>query len=180
MRRTAAAAALALIALAGAPAVRVLSPSASAQDKDKDKEQKDKDAERRKKEEEEERKKREKARLEKAITAIANSFAAKDVRAVLVNVADDAKVVLRLSETDKKGEGKAYSKEQARGVLEAFFKDWKIIRVDTRSISADQNVASFPLELFKAGADGEKKGSRLRIKVGTEDRHPLVKLVVEW
>jgi hypothetical protein len=180
VRRRAVAAALALLALAGAPAFRALAPAAAAQDKDKDKEKKDKDAERKKKEEEEERKKREKARLEKAITAIANGFAAEDASAVLLNVADDAKVVLRLAETDKKGES-SYSKDQAKGVLDAFFKAWKVIRVDTGSMSVDQNVASFPLELFKDSAEGTKMGKRLRIKVGSaEDRHPLVKLVVEW
>jgi hypothetical protein len=179
MRRAAAAAVLALFALAGAPALRALAPDAAAQDKDKDQE-KEKEAERKRKEEEE-RKKREKARLEKAILAIANGFGAKDVNAVLLNVADDATVELRLRETDKKKEQCSFSKTHARGVLDAFFKDWRIIRVDTRSISVDQDVASFPLGLFKDSEKDTKAGKRLRIKVGSaEDKHPLVKLVVEW
>jgi hypothetical protein len=179
MKRAAAAAVLALLALAGAPALRALAPDAAAQDKDKDKD-KDKEAERKRKEEEE-RKKREKALLEKAILAIANGFGAEDVDAVLLNVADDATVVLRLRETDKKKDQCSFSKTHARGVLDAFFKDWRIVRVDTRSISVDENVASFPLELFKDSEKDTKVGKRLRIKVGDADRrHPLVKLVIEW
>jgi hypothetical protein len=177
MKRTAAAAVLALLALAGAPALRALAPDAAAQDKDKDK---DKEAERKRKEEEE-RKKRAKALLEKAILAIANGFGAEDVNAVLLNVADDATVELRLRETDKKKDQCSFSKTHARGVLDAFFKDWRIIRVDTRSISVDQDVASFPLALFKDSDKDTKVGKRLRIKVGSaEDKHPLVKLVIEW
>jgi hypothetical protein len=177
MRRATAAALLALLALAGAPALRALAPDAAAQDKDKDK---DKEAERKRKEEEE-RKKREKALLEKAILAIANGFGAEDVDAVLLNVADDATVVLRLRETDRKKDQCSFSKTHARGVLDAFFKDWRIVRVDTRSISVDENVASFPLELFKDSEKDTKVGKRLRIKVGDADRrHPLVKLVIEW
>jgi hypothetical protein len=177
VKRATAAALLALLALAGAPALRALAPDAAAQDKDKDK---DKEAERKRKEEEE-RKKREKALLEKAILAIANGFGAEDVDAVLLNVADDATVVLRLRETDRKKDQCSFSKTHARGVLDAFFKDWRIVRVDTRSISVDENVASFPLELFKDSEKDTKVGKRLRIKVGDADRrHPLVKLVIEW
>ena len=175
MRRTAAAAALALLALAAAPALRPLLSDAAAQDKEKDKQKE----EERKKKEEEERKKREKARLEKAILAIANGFGAEDLNAVLLNVPDSATVALRLSDADKKP--RDYSKEQARGVLDGFFREWRIIRVDTSSISVDQNVASFPLGLFKDSEKDTKVGKRLRIKVGSaEDKHPLVKLVVEW
>jgi hypothetical protein len=178
MRR--AAAVLLLAALAGAPAVRVLAPDAFAQDKDKDKKDKDEKEAERKRREEEERRRREEEQRKKAFAAIAAAFAAKDANGVLRNVADGATVELRLTETAKKGES-AYSKVHARGVLDAFFKDWKVVQVDTNSMSVDQNVASCKLGLFKDSAEGTKSGKRLRIKVGSaEDRHPLVKLVVEW
>ena len=168
MRRTAAVA-LALLALAAAPAIRVLAPPAAAQDKDAEK----------KKKEEEERKRREQARLEKAIKAIADGFGAKSTDDVLANVADGATVGLRLKETDK--DAKPISKTQARGELDDFFKQWRVIQVSTSTISVDQNVASFPLGLFKSSEKDTKMGKRLRIKVGSaEDKHPLVKLVVEW
>ncbi len=174
--RRAAAVALAVLALAGAPAVRGFAPDLLAQEKkDKDSE-KDKEAERKRKEEEE-RKKREKA-LKKAVTDLVTGFAAKDVNAVLRNVAEGATVRLKLGEATKASDN---SRQQAKGVLESFFGGWKVIRVDTSAMSVDENVASLPLELYKDSAEGKRFGKRLRVTVGTaEDRHPLVKLVVEW
>lgn len=180
MRRSAVALSLALLLFGGAPAVRALVPVAAAQDNDKkDKDKQDKDADRKKKEEEEEKKKREKARVEKAITSIVTGFAAKDVEAVLKNVADDGTVTLKFTEAGKKEAPVA--RQQARGVLDGFFKDWKVIRVDTKSMSVDESSASLPLELYKVSADGERKGKRLRVTVGSaDDKVFLKKLVIEW
>jgi hypothetical protein len=169
--------ALALLALAGAPPFPGIAPDVAAQEKDK-KDDKDKEAER-KRREEEERKKRAKAHLEKAIKAIAEGFAAKNVGAVLLNVAEgkDDAVQLRLDDAKKLA---SFSKVHARGQLDAFFGEWKVIRVDTSSMSAEENVASVPLSLFKTSAEDTPIRKRLRIKVGSaDDKHPLVKLVVE-
>lgn len=169
--------ALALLALAGAPTFGGLAPGVAAQEKDKkDKDDKEKEAERKRKEEEE-RQKRAKAALEKAITKIATGFAAKDIDAVLRNVPDGKDVVeLRLD-----GEKKSFTRVHARGALDAFFKGWQVIRVDTSSISIDQNAASIPLSLFKNSAEDQPQGKRLRIKVGgADDSHPLVKLSIDW
>jgi hypothetical protein len=178
--------AIVLLALAGAPPLDGMSPNVSAQEKDKkdkkdkdDKDDKDKEAER-KRREDEERKKREKRRLEDAIKAIAEGFAAKNVGAVLLNVPEgkDDAVELRLDDAKKLAVA-SFSKVHARAQLEAFFGEWKVIRVDTRSISVEENVASVPLSLFKTSAEDTPKGKRLRIKVGSaDDKHPLVKLVV--
>ena len=177
MRRTVSVA-LALLALAGAPPFPGIAPDVAAQEKDKkDKDDKEKEAERKRKEEEE-RQRRAKAALEKAITKIAAGFAAKDVGAVLLNVPESKDDAVQLRLDDKKLA--SFSKVHARGQLDAFFGEWKVIRVDTSSMSVEENVASVPLSLFKTSAEDTPNRKRLRIKVGSaDDKHPLVKLVVE-
>jgi hypothetical protein len=120
-------------------------PDASADDKKKDDKTK-KDAAQ--------------VKREQNLKAIAGAFERKEVDTLLARVAKDQKVTLDLD-----GKHGDYSETQAKGVLDAYFKnvDKLVVVKDeadkTKPAKFEQNVGSFPVTVTKKGADKPKEGT---------------------